>query len=55
MNYFQLKENQSYKAREYTVEGDWSGAAFLIVAGALGGSLKVENIRSDSAQADKEF
>ncbi|MCK7535457.1 MAG: hypothetical protein MZV63_32975 [Marinilabiliales bacterium] len=26
--------NQSYQAREYNVEGDWSGAAFLLVAGS---------------------
>jgi 3-phosphoshikimate 1-carboxyvinyltransferase len=26
---------------EYTVEGDWSGAAFLLVAGAIAGPIKV--------------
>ena len=49
---FTIAANQSYTPQEYTVEGDWSGASFLLVAGALGGSITVENIRSDSKQAD---
>ncbi len=50
-NFF-IRGNQTYEAREYTVEGDWSGAAFVLVAGALGGSVTVENIQSNSKQAD---
>lgn len=49
---FSIAANQTYTAQEYTVEGDWSGASFLLVAGALGGSITVENVRSDSKQAD---
>ncbi len=37
----------------YTVEGDWSSASFLLVAGAVGGDVTVEGLRLDSAQADK--
>jgi 3-phosphoshikimate 1-carboxyvinyltransferase len=37
----------------YTVEGDWSGAAFLLVAGAIGGSITVQGLDTASAQADK--
>jgi 3-phosphoshikimate 1-carboxyvinyltransferase len=50
---FEVKGNQEYKAQTYTVEGDWSGAAFLLVAGAIAGSAKVKGLRIDSFQADK--
>lgn len=39
----------------YTVEGDWSGAAFLLVAGAIAGEITVEGLDINSAQADKEI
>lgn len=38
---------------QYTVEGDWSGAAFLLVAGAIAGPITVEGLQLDSTQADK--
>ena len=41
------------KVIEYTVEGDWSGAAFLLVAGAIAGPIKVKGLQMDSTQADK--
>ncbi|HEY0066964.1 MAG TPA: 3-phosphoshikimate 1-carboxyvinyltransferase [Flavisolibacter sp.] len=37
----------------YTVEGDWSGAAFLLVAGAVAGNLVVKGLDVFSSQADK--
>ena len=40
-------------AINYTVEGDWSGAAFLLVAGAIAGEIIVEGLDINSAQADK--
>ena len=49
---FFIEGNQSYKPREYIVEGDWSGAAFLLVAGAIGGELLVTNLDTSSNQAD---
>lgn len=52
---FLVKGNQHYKAREYEVEGDWSGAAFLLTAGALNGRVKVTGIRMDSHQADRKI
>ena len=39
--------------REYTVEGDWSGGAFLLVAGAVAGNLEVKGLDMASVQADK--
>lgn len=37
----------------YQVEGDWSGAAFLLVAGAVAGTIEVEGLDLYSTQADK--
>ena len=37
----------------YTVEGDWSGAAFLLVAGAIAGPIIVKGLDTLSTQADK--
>jgi 3-phosphoshikimate 1-carboxyvinyltransferase len=37
----------------YTVEGDWSGGAFLLVAGAIAGPLTVRGLDLASTQADK--
>ncbi len=38
---------------EYTVEGDWSGGAFLLVAGAIAGPIIVRGLDAGSTQADK--
>jgi 3-phosphoshikimate 1-carboxyvinyltransferase len=37
----------------YTVEGDWSGAAFLLVAGAIAGPITIRSLDMMSTQADK--
>ena len=37
----------------YTVEGDWSGAAFLLVAGVIAGTITVKGLDVFSEQADK--
>ncbi|TDW96524.1 3-phosphoshikimate 1-carboxyvinyltransferase [Dinghuibacter silviterrae] len=37
----------------YTVEGDWSGGAFLLVAGAVAGNVDVRGLDPHSTQADK--
>lgn len=50
---FIVPGNQSYHCREYGVEGDWSGAAFLLVAGSLAGEVSVRNLSSRSLQADR--
>jgi 3-phosphoshikimate 1-carboxyvinyltransferase len=39
----------------YSVEGDWSGGAFLLVAGAISGNITVKGLDVFSAQADKEI
>jgi 3-phosphoshikimate 1-carboxyvinyltransferase len=38
----------------YTVEGDWSGAAFLLVGGAVAGNVIVSGLDHYSTQADKQ-
>jgi 3-phosphoshikimate 1-carboxyvinyltransferase len=49
---FTVKGRQRFAAREYAVEGDWSGAAFLLVAGAVAGEVEVCGLRVDSTQVD---
>ncbi|RYY56239.1 MAG: 3-phosphoshikimate 1-carboxyvinyltransferase [Chitinophagaceae bacterium] len=39
----------------YTVEGDWSGASFLLVAGAIAGPLTVRGLDLASTQADRRI
>lgn len=38
---------------DYTVESDWSGGAFLLVAGAIAGPITVRGLDLSSTQADK--
>ena len=38
---------------EYTVESDWSGGAFLLVAGAIAGPITLRGLDMMSTQADK--
>lgn len=41
------------KTIDYTVEGDWSGGAFLLVAGAIAGPIQIKGLDLTSTQADK--
>lgn len=52
---FFIKGNQTYSCEEYSVEGDWSGAAFLLTAGAVGGSVTVTGLDIASPQADRKI
>lgn len=52
---FFVKGNQRYLATEYEIEGDWSGAAFLLVAAAIAGEAEVLNLDYRSKQADKKI
>lgn len=45
--------NSPSTTHHYTVEGDWSGAAFLLVAGAIAGNITVKGLDVFSTQADK--
>jgi 3-phosphoshikimate 1-carboxyvinyltransferase len=50
---FFIKGKQEYKKANYTVEGDYSQAAFWLVAGALGGDITCLNLKRNSKQGDK--
>lgn len=43
---------QTYKAADVTIEGDWSGAAPMLIAGAVYGSVTVPDLSTASQQAD---
>ncbi len=45
--------NTGQSLTRYTVEGDWSGGAFLLVAGAVAGRITVRGLDIHSTQADK--
>ena len=50
---YRIKGQQAYIARDYTVEGDYSQAAFWLSANALGNELLVNGLDSDSLQGDQ--
>lgn len=52
-NQFTIKGNQKYNPCLFDVESDWSGGAFLLVAGAINGGLTVNGLRTTSKQSDK--
>ena len=53
-NGFSSEGNQTYKSPgTYYIEGDWSNAAFLLTAAALGGEITVDNLSLSSKQSDK--
>lgn len=45
--------NVKPQTTNYTVEGDWSGAAFLLVTGAVAGDITVKGLDVQSTQADR--
>ena len=50
---FHVPGNQSYQSNAITIEGDWSGAAFLLVAGAIAGEVSLSSLVVNSFQPDK--
>jgi 3-phosphoshikimate 1-carboxyvinyltransferase len=49
----ELTPDSGLLTHNYTVEGDWSGGAFLLVAGAIAGPIMVNGLDLTSTQADK--
>ncbi|MBR4850225.1 MAG: 3-phosphoshikimate 1-carboxyvinyltransferase [Alistipes sp.] len=49
---FYVEGGQKYEASDLVIEGDWSAAAMLLVAGAVAGEVKLTNISLLSKQAD---
>ncbi len=52
---FPAKSQKQVGMVHYEVEADWSGAAFLLVAGAIGGQITVNGLKLDSFQGDKKI
>ena len=49
---FFIEGGQHYTATDFSIEGDWSAAAMLLVAGAIAGEVTLDNISMLSLQAD---
>lgn len=49
---FRVKGQQRYYAANFEVEGDWSAGAFLLVAGAINGNIKITGLHTESYQSD---
>lgn len=50
---FTIRGCQTYHPAHYHIEGDWSGASTLLVAGAMAGEITINNLNPRSRQADK--
>lgn len=50
---YHIRGNQTYRPGTYTVEGDYSQAAFWLAAGTLGKAVCCTGLRPDSLQGDK--
>ena len=56
MPVYEIKGGQKFiLPEEVRPEGDWSNAAFWLVAGTLGSDISVTGLRSDSPQGDKKI
>ena len=51
---WKISGGQAYKPQCFTVEGDWSQAAFFMTAAALDGKITINNLDVNSRQGDKE-
>lgn len=52
-NVFRIPGNQSYRATDYAIEGDWSSASYWLAASAVGHRISVSGLNMGSLQADK--
>ncbi|PKL06001.1 MAG: 3-phosphoshikimate 1-carboxyvinyltransferase [Spirochaetae bacterium HGW-Spirochaetae-9] len=53
---FSIRGRQEYCPASFQVEGDWSGAAFLVASAAIAageGGLEIRSLNADSSQPDK--
>lgn len=50
-----IKGNQQYKHQNTIVEGDYSQAAFFVVANVLGNNININNLTKNSLQGDKKI
>lgn len=52
-NFFEINGKGRLSPGEYTVEGDWSNAAFLIALSRLVGTISVSGLNENSVQGDR--
>lgn len=52
---YRVAGNQRYKPQIFTVEGDYSSAAFWLCAGALGGNVEISGLNFSSKQGDRRI
>ena len=52
-NFFEINGKGRLSPGEFTVEGDWSNAAFLIVLSRLVGTISVSGLNENSVQGDR--
>lgn len=52
-SWYRMQGGQRYRPVDLAVEGDWSGAAFLLVAGAVAGEVTVAGLDPGSVQPDR--
>lgn len=52
---FHISGIQEYRPVVHNIEGDWSGASFMLVAGAVGGKISLLNLNPESRQADRKI
>lgn len=52
-NYFEINGKERLSSGEFTVEGDWSNAAFLIALSRLLGTISVSGLNENSVQGDR--
>lgn len=52
---FYVKGNQSYKCKQYCVEGDFSNAAFWACGAALTGKVDILGLNKNSIQGDRQI
>jgi len=50
---FIIRGNQKYIPCRYAIEGDWSSAAFWMVAGAIHNDISISGLNPNSKQADR--
>ncbi|MBR4223639.1 MAG: 3-phosphoshikimate 1-carboxyvinyltransferase [Oscillospiraceae bacterium] len=52
LDVYRIRGGQRYAPHDYTVEGDWSQAAFFYTANAMGCSIDIGNLKEDTVQGD---
>ena len=52
---FRAPGNQTFRARDLTIEADWSQAAFWYAANFLDGDIEIQGLNHDSVQGDRRI